>query len=398
MWLEYDLGEEAEGVLAEGLRNLANDTHSGARQMAGFALWVLRGVVIAYDEPGLGLRDGCAPEKWWRDIRFAAWHLWKNGRESMGAAILAALLGTLGEMESDVSRLQGLSRSGSEISTEEFRKEILAIIDSRLAERQATADRITSSLLRYIASTFPSGPSPPSSPLTILTLSESSTIAHALSHLGQTTNRRVDIRILESRPLFEGVSLASSLAKSFSKGNPNNKEDHKNAHKITLFTDASVALASAGVNLLLLGADRIASSGAASNKTGSLPAVLSVKHVTAGRAKVVVLGDTEKIALPGPPEAHVVEDNDPVQVSSAWEADCNSDRVRDGAEALDILQRTKASAASSTKVSVSNIFFEWVPPSLIDAYITELGEQTVEDIARHSEKLAEEERRIFGDL
>jgi translation initiation factor 2B subunit (eIF-2B alpha/beta/delta family) len=67
--------------------------------------------------------------------------------------------------------------------------------------------------------------------------------------------------------------------------------------EITLYPDAAAALASSGVDILLLGADRIAASGAVSNKTGSLPASLSVRHISPV-AKVVVLSELEKVARP----------------------------------------------------------------------------------------------------
>jgi translation initiation factor 2B subunit (eIF-2B alpha/beta/delta family) len=50
------------------------------------------------------------------------------------------------------------------------------------------------------------------------------------------------------------------------------------------------------------------------------------------------------------------------------------------------------------RVVVRNVSFEWCPPELIDGYITEQGEQTVHDIARRSQELADKERRIFGTL
>ncbi|KAK0617693.1 hypothetical protein B0T14DRAFT_525702 [Immersiella caudata] len=387
VWFEYDLGEDAGRILSDSLHTLATDTQSGARQMAGYALETLDEIITAY-EP-------CEPsKKWWRDIRFAAWHIWKNGRESMGAAIMAALLGTLAEIEPLLSR---------KLSAEEFRNEVQTVIRKRIAYRQETTAKISLSLTNYITKTFPSD-----WPLKILTLSESSTITHALSRLAENTRIPLDIRILESRPLFEGVSLASNLSKSFTNSlSLSQPTTTSRSHKITLFTDASSALASSGVNILLLGADRISSSGSASNKTGSLPTVLSAKHVTGGKAKVVVLGDTEKIALPGQEEEHVVEEGETKQVTDAWEGVGCSERVREGARTLASFRKAELKEAGddsgcdsgvNVKVGVSNIFFEWVPAGLIDAYITERGEETVEDVIRQSEKLAAEDRRIFGSL
>jgi translation initiation factor 2B subunit (eIF-2B alpha/beta/delta family) len=67
--------------------------------------------------------------------------------------------------------------------------------------------------------------------------------------------------------------------------------------QLTVYTDASAALASKEVDFVLLGADRISDSGSVSNKTGSLPAVLSARHVCPV-AKVLVLSELEKVAAP----------------------------------------------------------------------------------------------------
>ncbi|KAK3349217.1 hypothetical protein B0T25DRAFT_609874 [Lasiosphaeria hispida] len=346
VWFEKDLGEAAGKVLSDGLAKLATDYKSGARQLAGVALETLRDV-IAVLEP-------CSPsEQWWARVRFAAWHIWKNGRESMGAAVMSALLEALsGISESLHSPPPG--GPGPWLTT------VTTLLDHRLAARASTTTLISQSLAAYL-------PPPTPSPISILTLSESSTITHALHALPHP----LTMHILESRPLFEGVSLASSLAS-------------RPQTALTLHTDASAALASKNLTLVLLGADRISASGAVSNKTGSLPAVLSARHVSPG-VKVVVLCDSEKVAGPGRPEEHVVEDSDAGQVTAAWAA-VGRQGVGGAAEVL------------GKKVAVRNISFEWVPAELVDVYITEFGEWGLDDIARQSQKLADEEKRMFGDL
>ena len=235
---------------------------------------------------------------------------------------------------------------------------------------------------------------------------------------------------------------------------------------MTIYTDAAAVLASStpsGVDILLLGADRIASNGATSNKTGTLPAVLSARFVTSRLSssaslspsssspsasnaginpenppdiqqqqhtvKVLVLGDTEKIAPPGRPEEHVVEDNDAGQVISGWKsAGTASQRIKAASEVMERYiidggdnvhvtsgrdttrgesrkseknvekEKDKGGGENLVRVVVRNVSFEWCPPELIDGYITEQGEQTVHDIARRSQQLADKERRIFGNL
>ena len=371
VWFETDLGRPAAGVLVAGLEDLAHDYEGGARQLAGVALQTLRGVVDGLEEP----REG-EGEEWWAKVRFAAWHLWKNGRESMGAAIMSTLLEALAAAEEEMA---GKPESS-------WREAVLGALDAWVAVRQESASLVSKAFSEYLGKTFPSKVAS-HEPISILTLSESSAIRQGLQHAA-AAGFILDLRILESRPLFEGVSLAGSLVQDLSSSTPSAGPKHK----ITLFSDASAALASSNLDLVVIGADRIAASGAVSNKTGSLPAVLCAKHISP-HARVAVLGESDKIAPPGRPEDHVVEDNDPAQISRAWLAEYNTARVRDAAKALQ-----HAGTTGAAQIQTRNVFFEWVPAHLIDAYVTESGEWTGEDIARHSGRIEELEKRIFGTL
>ncbi len=370
VWFETDLGTGAGRVLGEGLGALARDHESGARQLAGAALQTFRGVIAAMEAPNDGSTD-----EWWVKVRFAAWHLCKNGRESMGAAIMSALLAALAGMEP-------ILKTHPPISWQEV---VLRDLDAKIVARQESAKSVSREFGAYLERAFPSKISSHES-ISILTLSESSTIRQGLRHAALSSGFVLDLRILESRPLCEGVSLAGGLTGDLGTGSS------PSAHKITLYSDASAALASAGIDLVVLGADRIAASGAVSNKTGSLPAVLSAAHVSPA-AKIVVLGESEKIALPGDPGDHVVEDNDPSQITRAWEAEYNNKSVRDATTTL-----LRGAPSSAVHVETRNVFFEWVPARLVDVYITEFGEWTVEQIGQHSEKLEAEEKRLFGSL
>jgi translation initiation factor 2B subunit (eIF-2B alpha/beta/delta family) len=380
VWFETDLGPAGAGkVLAEGLAALAGDHESGARQMAGAALLTLRRVIAEMDGP-TSSENGLV-EGWWEKVRLAAWHLWKNGRESMGAAIMSALLAALAGMERVMQQSPG---------PDSLRDAALRKLDARIAARQEAAKRISQAFAAYLEATFPSKRAA-HEPISILTLSESSTIRQGLRNAALESGFVLDLRVLESRPLYEGVSLARSLAEDL--GSNDSPSSAEAEHKITLYSDASAALAASDIDVVLLGADRISASGAVSNKTGSLPAVLSAKHVCPG-AKVVVLGESDKIATPGRPEDHVVEDNDPSQISRAWQAEYNSGRVRGAAAAI----RDSSSRDGRVKIEIRNVFFEWVPARLIDAYVTESGGWTVQQIAQHSEKLQAEQERFFGTL
>lgn len=397
VWFEKDLGDAAGRVLSEGLETLKNDYQSGARQLAGIALQILREVISKLDSQG-------PTDEWWAKVRFAAWHLWKNGRESMGAAILNALLSALSSIEDTVRQHTAFPDSNHSMK---WRDAVVEDLERRISLRNTESPRlITQALAKYLESTFGSKVAS-HNPLVILTLSESSTISHGIRHLALKSGFALDLRVLESRPLFEGVSMAGSFADDVvaARQSPAQQEADSGSTpvqkvKISVYSDASAALASKAVDVVIIGADRIASNGAVSNKTGSLPTILSARHIASlsgNEVKVIVLGESEKVAPPGSPDEHVVEDNDPAQLSRAWSAEYNSERVRHGASRLAEMSH-EGHSEGSVEVKVHNVFFEWVSPELIDLYMTEFGQWTVEDIAKHSDRLAAEEKRLFGDL
>jgi len=391
VWFEKVIGEGSGSILSQGLGQLKNDLQSGARQLAGAALEILKEVIKA-----LGAHD--PSELWWYKVRLTAWHLCKNGRESMGAAIMSALLEALRSVQETLRQQEEYPES---IHSKKWRDAVVDDLERRIALRETSAtDAMINVFRKFIDEAF-SARLLSNTPLSILTLSQSSTIARSLRKIVLESRLALDLRVLESRPLFEGVSLAGYLAADILTADTTvNSPPPKNRPgvQITIFTDASAALASEGVDMVLIGADRIASSGAVSNKTGSLPAILSAKHVSP-QTKVVVLGDSEKIAPPRDPKEHVVENQDPVQVMRAWDMDANSEQVRHAATSLTTaLGPSGRRGLDGVLIEVRNVFFEWVPPELIDIYLTENGVWAVEDIARHSEMLEAEEKRLFGDL
>ena len=391
VWLECDLGRGPAAILAAGLEELRTDHQSGARQLAGKALEILRDVIVALDESE-------THDAWWAKVRGTAWHLWKNGRESMGAAILSVLLGALKSTE-DTLRLHDEQPGAKE--SKQRRDAVVENLQKRITSRaNVTTNPVSETLIKFLDDEF--GERAKAASLSIMTLSESSTISSCLEDIVRRTDFAIDLRVLESRPLFEGVSLAAAFADNVlsgdsAKGKPD-REDSPTRFKVTIFTDAAAAMAAQGIDIVLLGADRIASSGSVSNKTGSLPVVLSAKHVSP-KVKTVVLGETEKIAPPGDEKEHIVENNDPAQLVRSWRSDFNSDRVQHAAATFSkALGHSGLGDASSVQLVVSNIFFEWVPHSLVDFYVTEFGLWTRKDILEHSQQLEVEQQRLFGDI
>ncbi|KAL8401444.1 hypothetical protein RB596_008300 [Gaeumannomyces avenae] len=440
VYFEADLGSEAGAALARGLDRLRTDYQSGARQLAAEALRILRDVVALLPDNGHDNKsDGLMP-LWWSNVRSTAWHLWKNGRESMGAAILAGVLEALQAIDSTLHR-PGLGQPSPEAGEAgggkqceklvQWREIVVGELDKLLAQRVDRGSHVAEEFARFLQTKFGAERlADPQRPISILTLSDSSTISQSLHCAMLKTGMSLDLRVLESRPLFEGLSLAAAVAErvSGSKAQPTEQGSGSGGEKhndltsklgITMFSDAAMAMVAEGVDLVLIGADRISASGTVSNKTGSLPAILSTRYVVGASATVVVISESDKVALPGDPGEHVVEDNGPRQMFLAWEPDHNSSRVRhaagmilfkmatssgpaarDGGEGKwdDGTRTERAAALGGLRVAVRNVSFEWVPPTLVDIYVSERGVWTVDDIAERSKALAAEVERLFSDL
>lgn len=440
VYVEADLGSEAGAALARGLDRLRTDYQSGARQLAGEALRILRDVVALLPDGDSDDKNAGPTPLWWSKVRYAAWHLWKNGRESMGAAILAVVLEALQSIDPTVHHpgLQESSPGAGDVSEGKqdgrlvrWREAVVEVLDKLLAMRINRGASVAEEFTRFVQARFGDERlADRQRPISVLTLSDSSTISQSLHCAMLKTGMSLDLRVLESRPLFEGLSLAAAVAERVSEseaegreqgtGPGNEKYDGLTSKLgITIFPDAAMTIAAEGVDLVLIGADRISGSGAVSNKTGSLPAILSTRHVAGTSAVVVVISESDKVAPPGSPSEHVVEDNGPRQMFRAWESEHNSHRVRHAAGMMlfklatssgptegkegewkwdDGTRTGRAAALGGLRVAVRNVSFEWVPPNLVDVYVSERGVWTVEDIGERSKELAAEVERLFSDL
>ncbi|KAI0849189.1 nagb/rpia/CoA transferase-like protein [Daldinia vernicosa] len=365
VWPEYDLGPRAAEVLSSGLQQLRDDHESGARQLANLAISTLKNVIVEMDSDVID-------DNWWANIRMAAWHICKT-RESMGAAITSATVKALDRIENIITQ---------DIPPREKVRKIVDALENQLNERKSTTDRIRDSFIDYLRQHVIRTTGSKET-ISILTLSYSSTISacllQAAAHLGVS----IDLRILESRPLYEGVTLASKLLEV---------ENDSVDLNVTLYTDASSALAADGIDIVVLGADRISTSGDVSNKIGSLPAILCQRHV-APKAKVVILSETEKIARPGLIKDHLAEENSSTELIRTWKG------IVKGADLVErILSDSERDIIRGRKVRVRNSYFEWVPAMFIHAYITDEGLWSVENIIERSNWIGKETDRFFKDL
>ena len=224
----------------------------------------------------------------------------------------------------------------------------------------------------------------------ILTLSCSSTIRTALGamlekememeHREPQVKRRplrIILKIMESRPLGEGVQMARGLIKL--------AERFRYAHmlQIEIASDASVAMLAKDIDIVLLGADRISDLGDVSNKIGSLPAVLCAKTMS-NHAIVVAVSELEKIAKPGD-MVEFSEENDVAELTNVWGSDKEMET-----RALQGLWRDM--------VKIRNVYFERVPAQYIHCYVCEDGPLGVEDVRRRSKLVLESEKELFSQF
>ncbi|KAJ5773787.1 hypothetical protein N7457_008683 [Penicillium paradoxum] len=374
VWFEGDMNQDASSALLAGLGQLKADHQSGSHELTSIALRVFRDVIAQMNE--------AIDAKWWETARMAAWHIWKNGRESMGAATMNAFLGLLADMEDIVH--EDLDRG---IKWER----LLALLDHHLYKRKEMPMRIKDSFVGYLQSNFPAiAEAKPPSSLVILTFSASSTIRDGiLEAFASLPIPNLDLRVLESRPLCEGVNMASSILSAFQTKYPPPSDRNL---KLTVYTDASAALASREVDFVLLGADQISDLGSVSNKTGSLPAVLCAKHVCP-RVKVLVLSELEKVAEPSAEQTQSHEENDPKEVIACW-LDSGIKGVKALAETTGVANEEN----TNYTVEVRNIYFEWVPAKLIDAYICEEGTLGANDIQEKAQQVKQKAVKYFDGL
>ncbi|KAJ5771787.1 hypothetical protein N7520_002316 [Penicillium odoratum] len=374
VWFEGDMSEGASEALIRGLKQLRTDHTSGSNELTVLALKAYHDVIT--------LMKGEINTTWWDTARMVAWHLWKNGRPSMGAATLNALLALLAEMQETLTG--SLDR---EIEWETLH----AACHHHIHRRKAISKRIQTSFAAYLKSNFvPIVNSRSKTSLAILTLSASSTIRDSLVDAFASIHvPRLELRILESRPLYEGVRMASSIVSAFQTRFPCTSEREL---QITIYTDASAALASQNLDFVLLGADQISDCGSVSNKTGSLPAVLSAKQISP-KSKVLIITALEKVAGSTVDDYHSHEANDPKEVMNSWLA-CGVtefNTLNDGA-------KTAHHDQHHYMFEVKNIYFEWVPAEAVDAYVCEEGTLNLAGIKEKAKEVNNKIERFFGDL
>lgn len=290
--------------VSKAILEITQDHDSGARQLALKALRALQSTIDHYS-----ISPGQSP---WRDIVNCAWFI-SRARLSMGAAIHTTLLRVLNDLQSH--------------DPGEWNQ----ILQRHISEEQLILEKLVQQFLQYFSM---KSIATERNVLEIVTLSNSSTMLAALTELFTSGGNGlcINLTILESRPLLEGVILAKNLLPF----------KPRNVH-IQLVTDASAAYFSQQADFILLGADQIdPKTGNVKNKIGSLALAKFAK------GKVIVVTSTDKLASIED-EKEEEEENDAGEVTEQWpvKLDCG--------------------------VRVRNVYFEWIEGDLIDLYITERG-------------------------
>ena len=354
---------------AEGLKDLREDHGSGARRLATKAVRILLISVTGSD-----LDWSSNVLSYWRGFRLVAWHLAVNGRPSMGAAIERAVLRAVVLASAGISKVK---------TVEEAKDVLVQACMETLKERSLGREKVAHQFVKYLLATASD-----KSEITFLTLSISCAKLCVLEYARQATHQKIHIIVLESRPGFEGVRMAVDLNQQIrhilSQDHCTNGTQNVNGNRVrlTLATDASVGCLAHEVDYVILGSDRINHDGDASNKVGSLSAVLTVRAVSRKQVKVIVASETEKISRHGSPHDELIECNNSAEVAAAWP----------------IPQSDKEALLSSPAVEIVNIFFEWVSSRYVDVFITEKGPIGEETIAAHSELAAKEWAEVFENL
>ncbi|KIY42976.1 translation initiation factor eIF-2B subunit family protein [Fistulina hepatica ATCC 64428] len=324
-------------LVARGLRELQNDTVSGAQEMAVHALRVFR--------DGIDDVHTNDPNEFWRRLRMMGWHIAKNGRPSMSAAIEGGILRALTDVK---KRWDATSvTTGRDVAQK--------VVTELISASESVTSRLKTAFLKFMADEGRNR-----GHITILTLSHSSTLRNCLAELVRRPPVFVKLLILESRPANEGVALAKRLVDE----NPN--------VEVEIASDASVGLFAQQATHLLLGADRITPSGDIFNKIGSLPAAILARRCG---AKVVAVAQRDKISKSSDDKEDYLEEHAGDELLRAWDS----------------------TLKANGKVQVRNFYFEKVPADIVDVFLTEEGALDKEMIGNIWDSRQEAENTMFGE-
>ncbi|KAF2449135.1 nagb/rpia/CoA transferase-like protein [Karstenula rhodostoma CBS 690.94] len=347
--------------LNKAVSGLKNDFVSGAREMADSALSTLSSLIVAAAATAQNRNE------LWQMTISAAKKL-SNARPSMNAAVTSCLLRALDEVMKLWDMLDEKRNKPPDDLAAMARRQIVRILEKRKEAGMRLSDNFVERLRAYCRQRLNN-----THTLTILALSNSSTIrASILTTLSTLRFLHLNLLILESRPRFEGASMASHILSSTS-------ADARARLQVRILPDCAVATAARDAHIVLLGADRISASGDVSYKIGCLAAAVCVKTLNP-TAQVVVVSDADKIVAKGV-EDGAKETHPHSEMVVAW-----GDETR----------RELAGRIANGSVEVFGEWFEWVPAAYVDGYVTEDGTLDTQGVEKVAGEIGELREKVFG--
>ncbi|KAK6330072.1 hypothetical protein TWF718_003500 [Orbilia javanica] len=382
-------------ALEASIECLRNDRLSGAGRLATLA--VKEFASLCATDPVLLSRQNV--QEWWTSLRLYGWHLF-HSRPSMSSSIQNCVIRILQHINTILPTLPSNPSDRAEI--------VSNLILTSLKSKRSKSYTIPQSFVTLVQS-LPSfiDAHDHKRLFNILVHSNSSVMASSLVSLFNTVDRpRIRVFVLESRPLFEGVTLARYLRSQIPENAGNSRLTAVPAVTVEVAVDAAVGNYTKVADLYVLAADRIYPNGDVSNKIGCLTAALgmrfnerkrngaSASSTNGGNSKsIIVIGATDKVC--GKDERdrgwdYSYEENDGGEVRECWPGLC--DDVDSPAELSD------SDDDGKEDVRVRNMYFETVPAELIDCYLTEEGVMDAGGIGEVADCHFRREMEIFGEL
>ncbi|KAK6514684.1 hypothetical protein TWF281_004881 [Arthrobotrys megalospora] len=382
-------------ALEASIERLRNDRLSGAGRLATLA--VKEFASLCATDPVLLSRQNV--QEWWTSLRLYGWHLF-HSRPSMSSSIQNCIIRILQHINTALPTLPSNPCDRAEV--------VSNLILTSLKSKRSKSYTIPQSFVALVQNLQSFIDARDHKRLfNILVHSNSSVMASSLVSLFNTINRpRIRVFVLESRPLFEGVTLARYLRSQIPQNAGSSKLDGVPAVTVEVAVDAAVGNYTKVADLYVLAADRIYPNGDVSNKIGCLTAALGMRFnerrrngasatTTAGgnSKSIIVIGATDKVC--GKDERdrgwdYSYEENDGGEVRECWPGLC--DDVDSPAELSDSEEEEKED------VRVRNMYFETVPAELVDCYLTEEGVLDAEGIGEVADCHLSREMEIFGEL
>ncbi|KAF3919226.1 hypothetical protein AA313_de0206092 [Arthrobotrys entomopaga] len=394
-------------ALEESIERLRNDHTSGAGRLANLA--VKEFASLCASDPALLSRESIS--EWWTSLRLYGWHLF-HSRPAMSSSIQNCIIRILQHINTTIPTLPHHPRERAEVVSNLILTSLKSTRSKSYTIPQAFCDLVSG--LRSFTDAREN-----KRLFNILLHSNSSVMASSVASLFRISDRpRIRVFVLESRPLFEGVTLARYLRTQIPIGAGEKGYDSVPAVTVEVAVDAAVGNYTKVADLYVLAADRIYPNGDVSNKIGCLAAALGMRFnerrrpgvggsgnttaavtaaatVAAKGKSIIVIGGTDKVC--GKDERdrgwdYSYEENDGGEVKECWP--CGGDDVDSPAELSD----ESESDVEEEDVRVRNMYFETVPAELIDCYLTEEGILDAEGIGEVADCHFRREVEIFGDL